>query len=195
LRHTSGSIIEGQGGGEVIFSWQGGEPTLAGLDFFRSVVEIQEKYRKPHQRVLNDLQTNGTLLDDEWAAFLKEHEFMVGLSCDGPERPARSATVSTRAASRRSEKVKAAARLLRAHRYPVQRALRDEPTQRPGPRTGLSLPDAATLSTRRVQFIPCVEPRTFESGPPRSGGPIVGQSRSKARTPRRNRDRLVGRSG
>lgn len=54
--------IEAQTGDEVIFSWQGGEPTLLGLDFFRTVVELQARYKKPYQRIENDLQTNGTLL-------------------------------------------------------------------------------------------------------------------------------------
>ena len=80
--------IEGQDRSEVVFSWQGGEPTLMGLEFFRKVVELEKKYKKLHQRVENDLQTNGTLLDDEWGAFLKEHGFLVGLSIDGPERVA-----------------------------------------------------------------------------------------------------------
>ena len=69
---------------EVAISWQGGEPTLMGLDFFRRAVELAERYRRPDQRVLHTLQTNGTRLDDEWAAFFKAHEFLVGLSVDGP---------------------------------------------------------------------------------------------------------------
>ena len=76
--------IEAQTGNEVVFSWQGGEPTLMGLEFFQRVVELQKKYAKPHQRIENDLQTNGTLLDEDWCAFLKQHDFLVGLSIDGP---------------------------------------------------------------------------------------------------------------
>jgi hypothetical protein len=71
-------------GDEVVFSWQGGEPTLLGLDFFRKVVALQRKHAKAGQRFENDLQTNGTLLDENWARFLKEHRFLVGLSIDGP---------------------------------------------------------------------------------------------------------------
>jgi uncharacterized protein len=71
-------------GDEVVFSWQGGEPTLMGLDFFRKAMALQKQYAKPGQRIENDLQTNGTLLDEEWVAFLKEHRFLVGLSIDGP---------------------------------------------------------------------------------------------------------------
>jgi uncharacterized protein len=69
---------------EVTFGWQGGEPTLMGLEFFRKAVAVQEKYRRPGMKVANALQTNGVLLDDEWCRFLKEHQFLVGLSLDGP---------------------------------------------------------------------------------------------------------------
>ena len=67
-------------GEEVVFSWQGGEPTLLGVGFFEKVVALQQKYAKPGQRIENDLQTNGVLIDEEWARFLKEHRFLVGLS-------------------------------------------------------------------------------------------------------------------
>jgi hypothetical protein len=70
---------------EVIVAWQGGEPTIMGLDFFRRSIELQQQqYVRPGQRILNTLQTNGTLLNDEWGAFLKEHDFLVGISIDGP---------------------------------------------------------------------------------------------------------------
>ena len=69
---------------EVVVAWQGGEPTLMGLDFFRRSIELQQKYARPGQLVLNTLQTNATLLDDEWGAFLKEHNVLVGVSVDGP---------------------------------------------------------------------------------------------------------------
>ena len=76
--------IQAQTGDEIVFSWQGGEPTLMGLEFFQRVVELQKKYKKPNQRIENDLQTNGTLLDEDWCAFLKKYNFLVGLSIDGP---------------------------------------------------------------------------------------------------------------
>jgi uncharacterized protein len=69
---------------EVTIAWQGGEPTLMGLDFFRRSVELVERYLKPGQRALHTIQTNGTLLDPEWAAFFREHDFLVGISIDGP---------------------------------------------------------------------------------------------------------------
>jgi serine-type anaerobic sulfatase-maturating enzyme len=69
---------------EVVVAWQGGEPTLMGLEFFRSAIEIEHRYVRPGQTVVNTIQTNGTLIDDAWAAFFKEHDFLVGISIDGP---------------------------------------------------------------------------------------------------------------
>ncbi len=76
--------IEAQQVPEVTFSWQGGEPTLMGLPFFRKAVAYQQQYQKPGMRIYNALQTNGIVLDDAWGAFLHEHRFLVGLSLDGP---------------------------------------------------------------------------------------------------------------
>ncbi len=78
-------LLESQQTPEVTIAWQGGEPTLMGLDFFKLSVEYAQKYKKPNQRVAHTMQTNGTKLDDEWCAFLKEHDFLVGLSVDGPK--------------------------------------------------------------------------------------------------------------
>jgi len=69
---------------EVVVAWQGGEPTLMGLDFFRRSVLLIARSARPGQEVLNTLQTNGTLLTDEWGEFLAEHRFLVGISIDGP---------------------------------------------------------------------------------------------------------------
>lgn len=68
----------------VTVAWQGGEPTLMKVEFFRRSLELVEKYRRPGQRVEHTFQTNGILLDDEWCAFFKENNFLVGLSVDGP---------------------------------------------------------------------------------------------------------------
>lgn len=68
---------------EVAFTWQGGEPTLLGLDFYRRAVALQAKYGAG-RKISNSFQTNGVLLDDEWCAFLAENHFLVGLSLDGP---------------------------------------------------------------------------------------------------------------
>ena len=68
----------------VVLTWQGGEPTLMGLDFFRRAVELVERFRPAGTTVEHAIQTNGTLLDAEWCAFFREHGFLVGLSMDGP---------------------------------------------------------------------------------------------------------------
>ena len=70
---------------EVTIAWQGGEPTLMGLDFFRRSVELVKKYQKPGTRIENTFQTNGILLDDEWCRFFHENNFLIGLSLDGPK--------------------------------------------------------------------------------------------------------------
>lgn len=70
----------------LTFAFQGGEPTLAGLDFFRKAVELQKKHNKKNLMIENTLQTNGMLIDEEWAKFLSEQHFLVGLSLDGPRK-------------------------------------------------------------------------------------------------------------
>ncbi len=69
---------------QVTVAWQGGEPTLMGIDFYRRAIELQEKYRKQGMTFENTMQTNGILLDDEWCRFFKENDFLIGISIDGP---------------------------------------------------------------------------------------------------------------
>jgi uncharacterized protein len=76
--------IESQPLSAVPFVWQGGEPTLLGVDFFRKVVRLQNKYARGKQ-ITNSIQTNGTLLDDSWCQFLAKNNFLVGISLDGPQ--------------------------------------------------------------------------------------------------------------
>ena len=163
--------IEGQDREEVVFSWQGGEPTLLGLEFFRRVVDLEQKYKKPHQRVENDLQTNGTLLNDEWGAFLKQHGFLVGLSIDGPEELHDVYRISNDGKPTFA-KVFAAAQMLHRHGVPfhsltvvnrvnakrpldVYRFLKNE------------------VRPREMQFIPCVEPKVFRNVAPRKWDPTT----------------------
>ncbi|HSJ71939.1 MAG TPA: anaerobic sulfatase maturase [Acidimicrobiia bacterium] len=77
-------LLESHRTPDVTVAWQGGEPTMMGLDFFRRSVELVEELRRPHQRVSHTIQTNGVLIDERWAAFFKEHDFLVGISVDGP---------------------------------------------------------------------------------------------------------------
>src|SRR4030042_3193766 len=58
--------IEASPGSVISFSWHGGEPTILGLDYFRKIVALQRKYQPPHRRIINGMQTNGTLLDEDW---------------------------------------------------------------------------------------------------------------------------------
>ena len=76
-------LLESHRTPDVNVAWQGGEPTMMGLDFFRRSVELVDKYRKPGQRIAYTIQTNGTKIDDDWAVFFKENDFLVGLSVDG----------------------------------------------------------------------------------------------------------------
>ncbi len=69
---------------EVTFAWQGGEPTILGIDFFKKALDLQKKYCRHGVVIHNTIQTNGTLLDDQWCEFFRKHRFLVGISIDGP---------------------------------------------------------------------------------------------------------------
>ena len=173
--------IDGVTADEVVFSWQGGEPTLCGLDFFRRAVALQEKYAKPGQRIENDLQTNGTLLDEDWARFLKEHRFLVGLSIDGPRELHDTYRVTRRGAPTFA-KVFAAARLLRRFGVPFN-------TLTCVNRFNASRPLAVYRFLRReigstyLQFIPVVQARGFETTAPGTWDvahlPVIGTPRAR----------------
>ena len=75
--------IETQPTNEVVFAFQGGEPTLMGIPFFERTMEFQRKYRRRGMTIQNTLQTNGTLIDDDWAKFFKKNNFLLGISLDG----------------------------------------------------------------------------------------------------------------
>jgi uncharacterized protein len=77
-------LLEAHTSTQVQVAWQGGEPTLMQLPFFARAVELVEKYRRPGQTVEHSIQTNGTLIDENWCQFLKQYRFLVGLSIDGP---------------------------------------------------------------------------------------------------------------
>ena len=151
---------------EVVFSWQGGEPTLLGLEFFRKVVALQKKYAKAGQRIENDLQTNGTLLDEDWARFLKEHRFLVGLSIDGPSEIHDKYRVTKRGAPT-FDTVYAAAKMLKRFGVPFN-------TLTCVNRYNASRPLDVYRFLRRelgstyLQFIPIVEIKGFETTAPQT---------------------------
>ncbi|MFZ5789924.1 MAG: anaerobic sulfatase maturase [Pseudomonadota bacterium] len=103
------------GASEIWFTWQGGEPTLLGIEYFARIVALQEKHRPARKAVRNAIQTNGTLLTEEWARFLRRHGFLVGLSIDGPP-PVHDGNRRDRRGGPTSGRVAAALDLLRAHR-------------------------------------------------------------------------------
>ncbi len=146
---------------EVTFTWQGGEPTLMGLDFFQRTLELQKKYAKPGMRISNALQTNATTLDDAWCDFFHANDFLLGVSLDGP-RELRDAYRVDKGGAPTFARVMRGIELLRKHHveynilatvhaanasYPLEvyRFFRDE------------------VGTQFIQFIPIVE-RVNETG-------------------------------
>ena len=162
LEQATRAYLHASPAAEVVFGWQGGEPLLAGLDFYRRAVGLQAQYVAPGQRIQNTLQTNGTLLTGEWCDFLREHKFLVGLSLDGP-RQVHDAYRRDQGGAFTFDRVMSAARLLKEHRVEfnilatvhaanagrpreVYRFLRDE------------------VGARFLQFIPIVEPSRTPAG-------------------------------
>lgn len=156
--------IEANTGDEVVFSWQGGEPTVMGLGFFEKVVEFQRRHARPGQRIENDLQTNGLLLDRDWMAFLKANNFMVGLSIDGPA-DLHDRYRFTKAGKPTHARVIQVAAGLREYDIPfaalcvVNRDVARRPLE-----VYRFLVDQ--VGTWRIQFTPCVESREFDASAP-----------------------------
>jgi uncharacterized protein len=111
-------LLEAHQAPEVNIAWQGGEPTLMGLDFFKRSVAYAEKYKRPDQQIVHTIQTNGTQIDDAWAAFFKEHNFLVGLSVDGPQ-PLHDAYRVSKGGEGSFEQVMRGWRYLRQHQVDV----------------------------------------------------------------------------
>jgi uncharacterized protein len=156
--------IQGVTGDEIVFSWQGGEPTLRGLDFFRKVVELEKKYAKPNQRIENDLQTNGTLLDDEWCRFLKEQRFLVGLSIDGPRELHDRYRISKNQEPT-FDQVFSAAKLLMQHGVPFNTLTCVNRVNAKHPKEVYRFL-RRELNSTYIQLIPVVEYRGFETTAP-----------------------------
>lgn len=154
---------------EVVFSWQGGEPTLLGLEFFEKVVALQKRHAKAGQRIENDLQTNGTLLDDDWARFLKKHNFLVGLSIDGP-REVHDHFRITKHGEPTFDKVYAAAGSLRKYgtRFNTLTCVHRCNASRP---LDVYRFLRRELGSTYLQFIPIVEPQDFETVAPQKWHP------------------------
>jgi len=99
----------------IFFLWHGGEPTMLGLDYFRRIVELQRKHRPAGRRILNGIQTNATLLDEEWCRFLAAEHFQVGISIDGPKELHDPYRI-TKAGRPTHKRVMESFRLLKRHR-------------------------------------------------------------------------------
>ena len=141
-------------GPRVTIAWQGGEPTLAGLDFFRQALEIQKRYTRPGQQVDNAIQTNGTLLDNLWGRFLQDNRILVGLSLDGPGH-FHDHYRQTRDRRGSSGRVLDALKLLRDHQieFNVLCVLNDRNVYQPDELLGYFL----NLGIHWLQFIPAIE--------------------------------------
>ena len=170
---------------EVEFEWQGGEPTLLGVDFFRKVLDLQKQNCPNGKRVLNSLQTNGILLDDAWCRFLRENHFLVGLSIDGPKH-LHDAYRVTKGGQPTFDRVFAAAKRLKKHGVPFNTLT---VVHRQNARRPLDVYRflSREVGPRVMQFIPLVEPRTFETVAPRHWDentlPMVGTPRARPGSP------------
>lgn len=164
LDHYIKSYIEQQNYPEIVFHWQGGEPTLLGVNYFRDIVRLQKKYCPKGVTILNNLQTNGILLNDDWGKFLAKNNFLVGISIDGPELIHNTYRVN-RANRGTFKQTMRGVEVLHKHNVPfatltcvntisganpldVYRFLRD------------------VVKSPQMQFIPIVEPKSFRHTPP-----------------------------
>jgi uncharacterized protein len=146
---------------EVTIAWQGGEPTLMGVDFFRRALEIAERHRRPGQVLQHTMQTNATLLTDEWCALLREHRFLVGVSIDGPRELHDTYRVDKRGAPT-FDKVMAGLTLLQQHDVDVNVLCTVNAANQDHPLDVYRF-FRDELGLRHVQLIPIVE-RDNDSG-------------------------------
>lgn len=144
-------------GEDVYFTWQGGEPTLAGLPFFEKAIELQKQYANG-KTIHNAMQTNGILLNDRWGLFLKEHDFLVGISIDGPKELHDIYRV-TGSGRGTFEKVMAGIDVLNRHSIPFNTltVINNENVKHP-----LKVYNfLKSLGTEHIQFIELLETETF----------------------------------
>ena len=151
--------IESQNVGELTFVWQGGEPTLLGVDYFREVVRLQKEY-SDGKIINNSFQTNGILLDDQWGSFFSEHNFLIGISIDGPKE-IHDHFRNFRGGQDSLEKAVKGLDVLRKHNIDfntitcVHSANSDKPLE--------VYHFLKEIGSKFMQFIPIVERRSFDS--------------------------------
>jgi uncharacterized protein len=153
--------IESQRSSHVTIAWQGGEPTLMGLDFFRRASALARKYSRRGTTLEHTIQTNGILIDEEWCDFLRENHFLAGLSMDGP-REMHDAYRVDKAGAPTFSKVMRAARLMQQHQveFNILCTVHDANVEHPLPVYRFFRDE---VGTQFVQFIPIVERATEET--------------------------------
>jgi uncharacterized protein len=158
LESYTRQYLEAQRTPEVTFAWQGGEPTLMGVDFYRRAVALQQQFARPGTRVQNSFQTNGTLLDDEWCRFFHDNNFLIGLSLDGP-RPLHDAYRVDKGGKPTFDRVMGGLDLLKRHQveFNLLACVNNLTAQRPLEVYRFFRDE---VSAHFIQFIPIVEPST-----------------------------------
>jgi uncharacterized protein len=153
--------IDASPGSVINFSWHGGEPTILGLDYFRKIVMLQRKHKPPNRHITNGMQTNGTLLDEDWCRFLAAEGFAVGLSLDGPQEMHDRHRV-TKGQNPTHKQAMRGYTLLQQHRIPcnilcvVHAQNVQHPTQ--------VYRFFKQIKAQYVEFLPLVEPQLDEDG-------------------------------
>jgi len=144
------------------FAWQGGEPTLMGVDFFKRAVELQKEYGTPGQQVSNTLQTNAVLLDEKWCRFFHDNKFLLGISIDGPKEFHDRYRVDRGGAGTFDRVMRGIGNCKKHHvEFSALVLLNNHNVRQPERLFDFLIEDDMTY----VQFIPCVEtdPRRFAS--------------------------------
>ena len=185
LRQYIRQYIDHQPGPDINFSWQGGEPTLLGLDYFEKIVTFQSLYCTPNKVVANDVQTNGTLLDDKWCEFFRNNSFLVGVSIDGP--PDLHDYYRKQIGGKpSSDKVVAGIRCMQKHNveFNTLTVLNRQNAKRP---LDVYKYLSQEVGSTFLQFIPCVEPKTFADIAPQRWDwdklPTLGDSAARPGNP------------
>lgn len=143
------------------FAFQGGEPTLAGLDFYRTLIDLQKQYNVNHAIILNTIQTNGILIDEEWARFLHENHFLVGLSLDGPSEIQNINRMDTLGKESFNRVLKCISLL---KKYKVEFNILSVVTGQSARNVEKIYRFFKKHDLRYLQFIPCMEPLAAERG-------------------------------
>lgn len=153
----------------LTFAFQGGEPTLAGLEFYRKVTELQQKYNTKNLRIENTIQTNGYCIDETWAEFFAEHHFLVGLSLDGPKKLHNACRIDYRGEGT-FDRVMHAAALLRQYHvdFNILTVVTEELTQKAEylykfyKRNGFNYVQLIPCMDERARHRPCGLPKNAE---------------------------------